>query len=181
MAAAPEPSTEMCPSSGHSRSSAEGQRRERRRDFLGELRADLRPGDHLLIGVDLVKDIQTLERAYNDRAGITASFNKNLLKVLNHRLGARFDPGLFSHRAIYNAGEASIEMWLDSQTEQRVFVSGLDLEIPFEAGEGIRTEISAKFTLRSTTQMFDEAGLELVDLYTDEEALFGLALVRAAG
>lgn len=154
---------------------------ERRQDFLSELRAGLRSGDHLLIGVDLVKDTQALERAYNDRAGITARFNKNLLKVLNYRLGAHFDPSLFSHRAIYNAGEARIEMWLDSKSEQRVYVSGLDLEIPLEAGEGIRTEISVKFTLESTASMFAETGLELRDLYTDEEGHFGLALVRAGG
>ena len=154
---------------------------ERRREFLQRLRAGLKEGDHLLIGVDLVKDARVLEASYDDAAGVTARFNKNLLNVLNRKLGGQFDPELFTHRAFYNAGAARIEMWLDSKVAQKVPVTALGLEIPFEAGEGMRTEISHKFTPDSVAEAFDEAGLRLLDLYTDDENLFGLALGAPLG
>ena len=153
---------------------------ERRRAFLAELRSGLRPGDHVLIGVDLVKDPRILEAAYDDAAGVTARFNKNLLNVFNARLGADFDPNLFSHRAVYDAHERRIEMWLDSKAAQGVHVRGIDLVVHFDEGEGMRTEISAKFTPESAAQAFEEAGLRLLDLYTDEGNLFGLALGTAS-
>lgn len=148
---------------------------EKRRAFLGKVRAGLRPEDHLLVGVDFVKDARTLEAAYDDAAGVTERFNKNLLKVINERLGAGFDPDLFEHRAIYRTQEARIEMWLRSRVEQEVYVAGADLSVRFEAGEYMRTEISAKFTPESVRRMFAEADLQLFDLYTDERKLFGLA------
>ncbi|MDQ4042779.1 MAG: L-histidine N(alpha)-methyltransferase [Actinomycetota bacterium] len=149
---------------------------EKRREFLGRLRSGLEEGDYLLIGVDLVKDTRVLEAAYDDAAGVTARFNKNLLSVLNRKLGGEFDTNLFDHRATYNLKESRVEMWLDSKVAQRVPVAVLGLEVPFEAGEGVRTEISTKFTRESVAEAFDEAGLRLLDLYTDEEDLFGLAL-----
>ena len=149
---------------------------EKRREFLGRLRSGLEEGDYLLIGVDLVKDARVLEAAYDDAAGVTARFNKNLLNVLNRKLGGEFVPDLFDHRATYNSEESRVEMWLDSKVAQRVPVAALDLEVPFEAGEGVRTEISTKFTRESVAEALDEAGLRLLDLYTDEEDLFGLAL-----
>ena len=152
---------------------------ERRRSFLNELRAGLDSGDHLLIGADLVKDPRLLEAAYDDGAGVTAQFNKNLLKVTNERLGGEFDPNLFVHRASYDAAEARVEMWLRSTVDQEVCVPDLDLEARFEVGEGMRTEISTKFTPESVRRMFDEAGLALLDIYTDDENLFGLALGKA--
>jgi L-histidine N-alpha-methyltransferase len=152
---------------------------ERRREFLRRLRGGLGEGDHLLVGVDLVKDARILEAAYDDKAGITTRFNKNLLNVLNRELGGEFDSELFTHRAHYDAGAARIEMWLDSKVEQKVPVAALGLEVPFEAGEGMRTEISHKFTLGSVADAFEEAGIRLLDLYTDEENLFGLALGAA--
>jgi L-histidine N-alpha-methyltransferase len=151
---------------------------ERRRSFLSGLRAGLKEGDHLLIGVDLVKDPRILEAAYDDGAGVTARFNKNLLQVINERLGGEFDPDLFVHRAFYDAGEARIEMWLRSTVDQEVYVANPGFEVHFGAGEGMRTEISAKFTPGSIHQMFDEADLSLLDLYTDDRNLFGLALGR---
>lgn len=150
----------------------------KRRGFLREIRAGLRPGDHLLIGVDLVKDREILEAAYDDPAGVTARFNKNMLVVLNERLGASFDPDLFDHRAIYDEQETRIEMWLDSRTAQEVPVPGAELTAGFEEGEGMRTEISTKFTPESATRMLEEAGLTPLYLHTDEQALFGLALGR---
>jgi L-histidine N-alpha-methyltransferase len=149
---------------------------EKRREFLGRLRSGLEEGDHLLVGIDLVKDARVLEAAYEDTAGVTARFNKNLLSVLNRKLAGEFDPELFDHRATYNSEESRIEMWLDSRVEQRVPVAALGLEVPFEEGEGVRTEISTKFTPESVAEAFEEAGLRLLDLYTDEEDLFGLAL-----
>jgi L-histidine N-alpha-methyltransferase len=107
---------------------------------------------------------------------VTARFNKNLLSVLNRKLGGKFDPDLFNHRATYNSEESRIEMWLDSKVAQRVPVAALGLEVPFEAGEGVRTEISTKFSRESVAEAFSEAGVRLLGLYTDEENLFGLAL-----
>ncbi len=153
---------------------------KKRRSFLERLRAGLKKGDHLLVGVDLVKHARVLEAAYDDAAGVTARFNKNLLNVLNRKLGGEFDPELFAHRAFYNAGEQRVEMWLNSKVEQKVPVAALGLQIPFEAGEGMRTEISTKFTSESIAEAFDEAGLRLLDLYTDDEDLFGLALGAGA-
>ncbi len=153
---------------------------ERRRAFLERLRVGLEKGDYLLVGVDLIKDTSLLEAAYDDAAGVTARFNKNLLNVLNRKLGGKFDPELFIHRATFNRDESRVEMWLDSTVEQEVPVSALDLEVPFEAGEGMRTEISNKFTRESIAGAFDESGLRLLDLYTDDGDLFGLALGEPA-
>jgi L-histidine Nalpha-methyltransferase len=149
---------------------------ERRQTFLRRLSVLLKQGDHLLVGVDLVKEARALEAAYDDAAGVTARFNKNLLNVLNRKLGGAFDPTLFAHRAVYNVEGARIEMWLDSQVAQKVPLTALGLEVPFEAGEGIRTEISAKFTSSTVEHMLEEAGFLLTEWYTDEGRLFGLAL-----
>lgn len=152
---------------------------ERREEFLCEIRSGLRTGEHLLVGVDLVKDREVLEAAYADRAGVTARFNKNLLCVLNERLGGGFDPESFSHRAVFDAEHERIEMWLDSDVDQEVYLPGLDLTVPFEAGEGMRTEISAKFTRDSARKVFADTGFSLANFYTDERDLFALALAVA--
>ncbi len=149
---------------------------ERRREFLGRLQGGFESGDYLLVGLDLVKDARVLEAAYDDAAGVTARFNKNLLNVLNRKLGGEFDPDLFAHRATFNPEESRVEMWLDSEVAQRVPVKSLDLEVSFDKGEGMRTEISTKFTRESIASTFDEAGLLMLDLYTDDKDLFGLAL-----
>ena len=151
---------------------------QKRREFLDTVRAGLREGDHVLIGMDLVKDPDVIEAAYNDAAGVTARFNKNMLKVINDRLGADLDPDLFSHRAFYDPGKERVEMWLDSGVDQTIQIS--DFEVSFDRSEGVRTEISAKFTPGSATRMFEEAGLELLELYTDERDLFALALGKLA-
>lgn len=153
---------------------------EQRQSFLGRLRAGLETGDYLLVGMDLVKDAHVLEAAYDDAAGVTARFNKNLLNVLNRKLGGEFEPELFTHRATYNSEESRIEMWLDSKVEQKVPVAALDLEVPFEEEEGMRTEISTKFTRESMETSFREAGLHMLGLYTDDDGLFGLALGEPA-
>ncbi len=153
---------------------------KRRREFLSRLRGGLESGDYLLVGLDLVKDTRVLEAAYDDAAGVTAKFNKNLLHVLNRKLGGEFDPNLFAHRATFNPEESRVEMWLDSEVAQEVPVKSLGLEVPFEKGEGMRTEISTKFTRESIASAFDEAGLHMLGLYTDNKDLFGLALGEPA-
>ena len=153
---------------------------EKRREFLATFREGLGNRDYLLIGVDLVKERAKLEAAYDDATGVTARFNKNLLTVLNHRLGANFDPNLFAHRASYDDTHQRIEMWLDSLKKQKVSIPALGLDIQFKRGEGMRTEISAKFTPKSAAEMF-EPDMELLELYTDAQNLFGLALAAPRG
>ena len=154
---------------------------EKRRSFLTEVSGGLRPGDHFLLGVDLIKDTRTLEAAYNDAAGVTARFDKNMLAVLNERLGADFDPDSFTHRAAYDAENQRVEMWLYSEREQEVHVREGDFSVRFDEGEGLRTEISAKFTPESAAAALEEAGLEMLDLYTDSRGYFALALGKARG
>ena len=149
---------------------------DKRREFLSEISAGLMPGDHVLIGMDLVKDPKVLEAAYDDASGTTARFNKNMLNVLNARLDANFDPDQFTHRATYNAEEQRIEMWLDSTGRQEVRFPAFDETVRFESGEGLRTEISTKFTADSAANIFEESDLHLLKLYTDDDNLFGLAL-----
>lgn len=148
----------------------------KRREFLSEIKDGLRPGDHVLVGIDLVKDPAVLEAAYDDAAGVTARFNKNMLNVMNDRLGADFDPHLFQHRAAYNAEKQRIEMWLDAQEEQEITIPALGKAVRFETGEGLRTEISTKFTPESAARMFENSGLKLLDLHADDQNLFALAL-----
>ncbi|TCJ20037.1 L-histidine N(alpha)-methyltransferase [Rubrobacter taiwanensis] len=149
-----------------------------RREFLEKVRRGLGPGDRFLVGLDLVKDRATLEAAYNDSAGVTAEFNRNMLRNINRELGGDFDPEAFEHRAFYNERDSRIEMWLQATGEQEVRVRELDLTVRFAAGEGVRTEISAKFTRRTAGEVFAEAGFRLENWYTDREGLFGLALFR---
>lgn len=151
---------------------------EKRMDFLEGIRRGMSSEDRLLLGLDLVKDHSILEAAYDDAAGVTAAFNKNVLNVLNRELLADFDPDLFSHRAVFNEDENRIEMWLDSVKDQRISVAGMGEDIEFSSGEGMRTEVSHKFTRDSAREMFKGSGLCLIDLYTDEEELFGLALAK---
>lgn len=151
---------------------------EHRADFLRGIRSGMRSDDRLLLGLDLVKNTSTLEAAYDDAAGVTAAFNKNVLSVINYSLDAGFDPNLFSHRSTFDTEHKRIEMWLDSLEEQRVHLGVPGFDVHFSSGEGIRTEISAKFTSSLIEQMFEGSGLSLVDLFSDENDLFGLALAK---
>src|SRR5205823_14412933 len=116
-----------------------------RAQFLSRVRAGMQRGDALLLGTDLVKDIDRLEAAYDDAAGVTAEFNRNVLRVVNRRLGADFVPERFSHVARFDKDEEWIEMLLRSEVEQTVHVPALELTAAFAAGEEMRMEISAKF------------------------------------
>lgn len=144
--------------------------------FLSSVRALLSPGDALLLGTDLVKDEDVLVRAYDDAAGVTAAFNKNVLTVVNRELGADFDPGAFDHVALWDAGNEWIEMRLRSRTEQTVKVPALDLAVDFAAGEELYTEISAKFRKEGVRGELAAAGLELAHWWTDSEGRFALSL-----
>jgi L-histidine Nalpha-methyltransferase len=121
--------------------------------LLTQIRGLLRRGDRLLLGVDLVKERATLEAAYNDAAGVTAAFNRNILCVVNQALGADFRPEAFRHQAFYNADEARIEMHLVSKRRQTIRIPGIGLRIVLEPGETIWTESSYKFTLESVASM----------------------------
>ncbi|MFI2433252.1 L-histidine N(alpha)-methyltransferase [Streptomyces sp. NPDC018693] len=147
-----------------------------RAEFLASVRALLAPGDALLLGTDLVKDEGVLVRAYDDAAGVTAAFNKNVLAVINRELGADFDPGAFEHVALWDAGHEWIEMRLRSRTAQTVKVPALDLAVDFAAGEELRTEVSAKFRKAGVRTELAAAGLELIHWWTDEAGRFALSL-----
>ncbi|MBV2357121.1 L-histidine N(alpha)-methyltransferase [Streptomyces sp. J2-1] len=144
--------------------------------FLASVRALLAPGDGLLLGTDLVKDEATLVRAYDDAAGVTAAFDKNVLAVVDRELGADFDPDAFDHVAVWDAEREWIEMRLRSRTAQTVKVPALDLAVEFAAGEELRTEISAKFRREGVASELASAGLELTHWWTDSEGRFALSL-----
>ena len=147
-----------------------------RRRFLRDIAALLAPGDHLLMGIDLVKDPEILEAAYNDLEGVTAEFNRNVLHVLNRELGANFDPADFEHVALFDELNEWIEMRLRARREHTVSVPSLHLEVRFEAGEEMRTEISAKFTKERLDADLRTAGLRLARWLTDRDGLFALTL-----
>jgi len=146
--------------------------------FLRAVAARLEPGDGFLVGVDLVKDRRVLERAYNDSAGVTAAFNLNVLSALNDQAGADFDPRAWEHVAFYDVERAWIEMRLRSRAGQHVSLPGIGLELDFEAGDEIRTEISAKFTRASLGGQLERTGLRLEQWHRDDEERFALALLR---
>jgi L-histidine Nalpha-methyltransferase len=147
-----------------------------RRSMLRKVRTQLRPDDRLLVGTDLVKDRERLEAAYNDSAGVTAAFNRNVLNVINSNLEADFEPERFHHRAVYDDEHRWIEMRLHAGEAHTAAIRGLDMEVSFADGEYIRTEISCKFTEDSLEREYAGAGLELLDVYTDPERLFALSL-----
>ena len=146
--------------------------------FLSEVADGLEPGDHFLLGTDLIKDVAVIEAAYNDSPGITARFNKNALLVLSQMLDGDFDPDGFDHQAPYNIDEHRIEMWLRSKRDQTVSLPGIDLELAIRQGEEILTEISTKFDRGMVSAMLDEAGFDMVEFYTDPGDLFALTLAR---
>jgi L-histidine N-alpha-methyltransferase len=144
--------------------------------FLSEVAAMLAPGDSLLLGTDLVKDVARLEAAYDDAAGVTAEFNRNVLHVVNRELGADFDPAAFDHVARFDPDEEWIEMWLRSNIAQRVTVDDLGLTVGFDAGEAMRTEISAKFRRQGVEAELGDADLAVARWWTDAGDDFAVSL-----
>jgi len=153
---------------------------DERAAFLGDLRAVLQPGEWLLLGTDLVKDPAVVVPAYDDAAGVTADFNRNVLRVVNRRLHADFDPRAFGHVAFYDERRAWIEMRVRALRPQVVDVPGADVTLHFDEGDELRTEISCKYTRSSFARKLPAAGLRLDAWYTDPHSLFALALVRPA-
>jgi len=157
------------------------------RDVLRNLRAQLLPGDKLLLGTDLApgasKSIAMLEAAYDDRAGVTAAFNKNVLVRLNRELGANFRPECFDHKAIWNAIESRIEMHLVSRHGQRVHIpancAGPALNLSFSDGESIHTENSYKFTSVRVEQLLNSAGFTQEQDWHDTQGFFAVNLATA--
>jgi L-histidine Nalpha-methyltransferase len=148
-----------------------------RRRFLRGLAKLLRPGvDHLLLGTDLVKDPATIEAAYDDSAGVTAEFNRNVLRVINRELDADFDVDAFEHVAFFDREREWIEMRLRAQRRMDVEVRVLGLKVAFAPREELRTEISAKFTEERLRGDLAAAGLELREVLTDPDDLFALSL-----
>ena len=149
---------------------------EGRAVMLAEIARGLRLGDSLLLGCDLVKDVARLEAAYNDALGVTAAFNRNVLSALNRQLGADFDPDRFEHVAFFDTTHERIEMRLRSPERQEVRVAALGLDLVFEAGEELRTEISTKFRPPVVRSELAAAGLDLRHVWTDAASDFGLFL-----
>jgi L-histidine N-alpha-methyltransferase len=147
-----------------------------RHAFLVALTATMRPGDSLLLGTDLVKDPARLVAAYDDAAGVTAAFDRNVLQVLNDRLGADFDPAGFEHVAHWDEGQEWIEMRLRAERSHVVAVPGLGLMLRVAAGEELRTEISAKFRRRGVRSELRAAGLRPERWWTDADGDFALSL-----
>ena len=148
--------------------------------FLGQLSGWMQPHDWFLLGVDLIKDLSLLEAAYNDTAGVTADFNRNVLRVLNRNLGAGFQLERFEHWAFFNAAESRIEMHLRAKTRHEVAIPKAGLTVAFEQGETILTEISCKYTQETVAAMLRRAVLEPVRWNTDAAAWFGLSLSRVS-
>ena len=144
--------------------------------FLSALSAQMRPGDTLLLGTDLVKDIDRLVRAYDDSAGVTAAFNRNVLAVINRELDADFDVDAYQHVARWNAVEERIEMWLRADRVQRVRIGGIELTVDFAAGEEMLTEVSCKFRPDGVSAELAGAGLRRTRWWTDDAGDFGLSL-----
>jgi L-histidine Nalpha-methyltransferase len=146
------------------------------RKILRNLRAELRKGDALLLGADMVKNEEIMLRAYDDAKGVTAAFNLNILHRLNRELGANFDPGCFWHRARWNNVQSRIEMHLESACDQVVDIPAAQLTLEFEAHETIHTENSYKFTPGTLGALLNDAGFAIEQTWTDRRQWYALTL-----
>jgi len=148
--------------------------------FLSDIKVVLSPRDRLLIGFDLVKDIEVLKKAYNDSRGVTAAFNLNLLARINSELGGSFDIKSFEHIAVYNTEKDRIEMYLVSTRDQNVSIKSLGRSFHFDKGERIHTENSHKYTREAIEEIADEVGLHIIRQWHDSRQLFNLTLFATA-
>ncbi len=144
--------------------------------FLSSINNEMAPGDHFLLSVQLLTEPARLEAAYNDSAGVTAEFNKNIIPVMQQMVGANFDPLSFDHVAKFSHENSRIEISLRSNRQQTVTLTDLDLTISIQEGDEIRTEISEKYDRKRAENLLTNAGFELVEWFTDTENLLGLAL-----
>jgi L-histidine N-alpha-methyltransferase len=148
------------------------------RRILRNLGGQLRAGDALLLGVDMVKDEPTLLAAYDDKDGVTAEFNLNMLHRLNRELDADFDSATFRHRVLWNREHSRIEMHLESTRHQRVRIAAADVDVHFAKGERIHTENSYKFTNATIRALLGDAGFDTEQTWTDERGWFSVTLAR---
>jgi len=148
--------------------------------LLAELAGHMGAGDHLLVGVDRVKNPATIEAAYNDSAGVTAAFNRNVLAVINRELDGDFDPRTFRHEAVFNQTDSRIEMYLIAERAQTVQLRALEREYDFAAGEAILTEISRKFTPEMLSSELAAAGLQAQSQFVAAGDYFSLTLAQRA-
>lgn len=152
---------------------------EEAEQLLRRVRAGMDRGDGLLLGLDLVKDEATLLAAYDDPAGVTAAFNRNVLVRLNRELGADFNPEAFAHRAVWSAFHSRIEMHLESTREQQVHLPALPLTVDFAEGETIHTENSYKYEPGQAEELLARCGFVAAERWTDPREWFGVYLGRA--
>ena len=145
-------------------------------EFVTKIGASLRPGEHLLLGADLVKPKKILEAAYDDSAGVTAEFNRNVLRVMNRELGADFDPDAFEHVAFFNDRKLQVEMHLRARKPQKVSLAKLGMDVAFRTGETLHTEISRKFTRRGLDALFRRGGFAPLRWFVNEDPAFALVL-----
>jgi L-histidine N-alpha-methyltransferase len=153
---------------------------DERAAFLCRIAGLLDPEDHLLLGTDLVKDVARLELAYDDPAGVTAEFNKNVLCVLNRELGGDFDLDAFAHASHFDVEHEWIDIGLRSLAAQDVHLDHLDLTVHFEEGEVMRTEISTKFTRPRLEESYAGTGLKMANWFSDPAEDYALSLARLA-
>ncbi|MEM1335539.1 MAG: L-histidine N(alpha)-methyltransferase, partial [Actinomycetota bacterium] len=147
-----------------------------RKELLSDIVGTLQPGDHVLLGTDLIKDVARMEVAYDDPEGVSAAFAKNVLHVMNRELGAEFDPNSFEYVARWDHDNEWIDMGLRSRWAQTVHVADLDLDVQFERGEIMRNEVSSKFDPDAFTDELASVGLSVVQWYHDDARDFGVSL-----
>ena len=152
----------------------------RRRTMMRRLARLLRPGDCLLLGTDLAHDPEVLVRAYDDSEGVTAEFNRNIIRHINHAYAGDADPDAFAHVARWNSRASRIEMHLRARRDIEWNIAGLGVVVPVEAGSTIRTEISCKFTADSVRAMYEDAGLVLADWHEDPRGRYALSVATRA-
>jgi L-histidine N-alpha-methyltransferase len=150
--------------------------RDQRIELLSQIKDIMGPEDYLLLGTDLVKDTSIIVPAYNDAAGVTAAFNRNMLSSINKGLQGNFDPDAFEHEAIFNHDEARIEMHLRPRTKQVARLAAIDMEVAVTPDETIWTECSHKFTRETVSEMLQASGLQLREWYAAPGNMFGLSL-----
>lgn len=146
--------------------------------FMVELRNEMHPGDGLLLGIDARKEADVLEAAYDDAAGVTAAFMRNLFSRANRELGANFDPDAFDHRAVYNDDEGRVEMSLVSREDAQVRIEDLDLDVEFRAGEAIHMENSYKYSQSEVEALARDTGMTIAQQWADDRDRFRLVLLE---
>jgi len=149
-------------------------------DFLQKINSTMKDSDLFLIGLDLVKEKQLLENAYDDSEGITSQFNLNVLSRINRELDADFDLNSFEHHSFYNEEKKRIEIYLRSIKKQTAKIMKADLSLTFEKDELIHTENSHKYTPSDIEYMMEKAGLKIKQIWYDKNKYYSMVLAKKA-